>query len=268
MDPLTKVAADLAEEWKVRFGQALEPLIGAAVLFDVLEPAKPDWNSPSLCWKQQFSGGPDVAHYVAAPERTWTALAAQVLEAAGLDAAGDDEAQSTYIELLSQSAAGLAQRLTARVGQEVLCIESAIVDPASYEGLWIPVRIVAPVPGLEPVYVSANQGLLDLWHAREPQEPEAPEAPQAPAQYGTLDLLLDVELPVSVSFGRASLRIKDVLKLTTGSVVELDRAVTEPVDVVVNNCVVARGEVVVIEGNYGVRIAQILSREERIRSVS
>jgi len=82
-----------------------------------------------------------------------------------------------------------------------------------------------------------------------------------------LDVLLEVELPVCVSFGRAQLPLRDVLKLTSGSIVELNRTITEPVDVIVNNCVIARGEVVVIEGNYGVRIQQIVSREERLRTL-
>jgi flagellar motor switch protein FliN/FliY len=82
-----------------------------------------------------------------------------------------------------------------------------------------------------------------------------------------MDVLLDVELTVSLSFGRTQLPIKDVLRLTTGSIVELNRSLNEPVDVVVNNCVVARGEVVVVEGNYGVRIHQIVSRQDRLRSV-
>ena len=73
----------------------------------------------------------------------------------------------------------------------------------------------------------------------------------------TMELLLDVELPVSISFGRTQLPLKEALKLTTGSIVELNRTVTEPVDIIVNNCVIARGDVVVIEGNYGVRIREI-----------
>jgi flagellar motor switch protein FliN/FliY len=72
---------------------------------------------------------------------------------------------------------------------------------------------------------------------------------------------------VSVSFGRAQLALKDVIKLTTGSIVELNRAVTEPVDVIVNNCVIARGEVVVVEGNFGIRIRQVISRQERLRTL-
>jgi flagellar motor switch protein FliN/FliY len=83
-----------------------------------------------------------------------------------------------------------------------------------------------------------------------------------------MDLLMDVEMPVSVSFGRAQLPLKDVIKLTTGSIVELNRNVRDPVEVIINNCVIARGEVVVVEGNYGIRILQIVSRAERIRSLN
>ncbi len=83
----------------------------------------------------------------------------------------------------------------------------------------------------------------------------------------TLDLLLEVELSIGVSFGRTQMRLKEALKLTTGSIVELNRSVTEPVEIIVNNCVIARGEVVVVDGNYGVRILEIISREERLRTL-
>jgi flagellar motor switch protein FliN/FliY len=83
-----------------------------------------------------------------------------------------------------------------------------------------------------------------------------------------MDLLLDVELPVSVSFGRAQLLLKDVIKLTTGSIIELNRSISEPVDVIVNNCVIARGEVVVVEGNFGVRVHEVVSRQERLRTLT
>jgi flagellar motor switch protein FliN/FliY len=89
-----------------------------------------------------------------------------------------------------------------------------------------------------------------------------------PANSRTFELLLDVELPVSVSFGRAQVPLKDVLKLTTGSIVELNRSILEPVEVIVNNCVIARGEVVVVEGNFGVRVHQVISRQERLRTLN
>ena len=80
---------------------------------------------------------------------------------------------------------------------------------------------------------------------------------------GEMDIL-DVELPVTVSIGGTQLPLREVLKLTTGSIVELDRLITDPVDILVNKCIIARGEVVVIEGNYGVRILQVVSRSERL----
>jgi len=83
----------------------------------------------------------------------------------------------------------------------------------------------------------------------------------------TLDVLLDVELPVSVSFGRAQLALEDVLKLDSGSIIELNRTVDEPVEIILNNCVIARGKVVVVDGNYGVKIEQIASRKERLETI-
>jgi flagellar motor switch protein FliN/FliY len=78
---------------------------------------------------------------------------------------------------------------------------------------------------------------------------------------------MGVELPVSVSFGRVHLPLKEVLKLTAGSIIELNRTVDELVEVIVNNCVVARGEVVMVEGNYGVHIKQIMSRQQRMENL-
>ncbi len=95
--------------------------------------------------------------------------------------------------------------------------------------------------------------------------PEMNQTPEGPVRnLETLDLLLDVELPVSVLFGKAQIPLQQVLRWTTGSIVELECGVNEPVDVVVNNCVIARGEVVVVDGNYGVRVQEIVSRAKRM----
>jgi flagellar motor switch protein FliN/FliY len=97
-------------------------------------------------------------------------------------------------------------------------------------------------------------------------EPEwkSDEATAANGASAGLDVLLDVELPLSISFGRTYLPIRDVLKLSTGSIIELNCPANESVEVIVNNCTIARGEVVVVEGNYGVRIDEIISRRERL----
>jgi flagellar motor switch protein FliN len=82
-----------------------------------------------------------------------------------------------------------------------------------------------------------------------------------------LNMLLDIPLQVTVELGRTSRSVKEVLELTSGSVIELDKLAGEPVDILVNNRLIAKGEVVVIEENFGVRITDILSQKERIKKL-
>ena len=84
----------------------------------------------------------------------------------------------------------------------------------------------------------------------------------------TLDGLLDIELPITVRLGSAQMSLGDVIGLNAGSLVEFDRASEEPVEVLVNGRVVARGEMVMVQGNYGVRITEISSCRERLETSS
>lgn len=79
-----------------------------------------------------------------------------------------------------------------------------------------------------------------------------------------LDLLMDIPLEISVELGRVRMLVRDVVELGTGSIVEIEKSAGEPVDVLVNGRPVARGEVVVIEDNFGVRITEILSPHDRL----
>ncbi len=87
--------------------------------------------------------------------------------------------------------------------------------------------------------------------------------PAAAASAAPLDMLMDVPLKISVELGRTQLTVKEVLALQHGSVVELDRLAGEPVDVLVNDRLVARGEVVVIEDRFGIRITETVSPAKR-----
>lgn len=84
----------------------------------------------------------------------------------------------------------------------------------------------------------------------------------------SLEILMDIPLEISVELGRVKMLVKDVVELGSGSIVEIDKAAGEPVDVMVNGRLVARGEVVVIEDNFGVRITEILSPSERLMRLS
>lgn len=81
-----------------------------------------------------------------------------------------------------------------------------------------------------------------------------------------LDLLLDIELPVTIRFGRTQMTLNELIDLNRGSVIDFGQNADEPVEVLVNGRVVARGEAVMVKGNYGVRISQIESRRERMEA--
>lgn len=89
--------------------------------------------------------------------------------------------------------------------------------------------------------------------------------------YATLDpkleLLYDLSLPVSIELGRTNMLIRDILKLGRGSVIEFDKLVSEPVDILVNGKKVAAGEVVVVDKHFGIRITTLVDPSERIKGI-
>lgn len=84
----------------------------------------------------------------------------------------------------------------------------------------------------------------------------------------SIDMLLDVSLPISIELGRTKMSISDILALGPGSVVELNKLAGEPVEVLVNQKTVAFGEVVVVDENFGVRITQLMSPADRMKSLT
>ena len=84
----------------------------------------------------------------------------------------------------------------------------------------------------------------------------------------SLDLILDIPLTVTVELGRSKMLINDLLQLGQGSVIELTKLVGEPLEVLVNNKLVARGEVVVVNEKFGVRLTNIVTPMERVQSLT
>ena len=261
----------LLDQWTAAFAQAIASMIGDTPHI-AAGAGEETASAPDLLWWQQgFSIGDAAKFWVGAPADSWKSIGNEILKSAGIDDGDEESIKSTYREILSQSLSGVAQALSSRARKEISCTTGAENPPDD--------------PKCTPIQVDLNGSSLKLFAAFTAElaappavtEPAAPKAQAAaarsnaaaePAGYPKgLDRLLDVELPVSVSFGRAEVAIKDVIKLTTGSIVELNRTVSEPVDVIVNNVVIARGEVVVVEGNFGVRIKHVISRQERIQTL-
>jgi flagellar motor switch protein FliN/FliY len=113
-------------------------------------------------------------------------------------------------------------------------------------------------PGMEPIPPTAHYQQLQLSEF-------GPGAPYAAGQQN-LNLLYDVPVPITVVLGRSVMRIQEVLGLQPGSVVTLDRNDGEPVDLLIKDKLIAQGEVVVIDGNYGIKITRIVDAERRLEA--
>jgi flagellar motor switch protein FliN/FliY len=228
-----------------------------------------------LFWKQPFSNG--VSGWLGGPEAVWMEVGVKTLTAAGIDDADPSTAKSTFVEILNQAFSALTRSISNWTKHEIACGAGSEADSAPDGLAWVglEISIGSEVPAqvqiafedelAQTIGATAAADIMD----QESQARPAPArtAPRPAGTPNTLDLLLDVELPVSVSFGRSQLPLKDVIKLTTGSIIELNRSISEPVEIIVNNCVIARGEVVVVEGNFGVRIHEVISRQERLRTL-
>ncbi|MBT6346552.1 MAG: flagellar motor switch protein FliN [Nitrospina sp.] len=97
---------------------------------------------------------------------------------------------------------------------------------------------------------------------------DAGETSVSSGETKSLDLILDIPLTVTVELGRSKMLINDLLQLGQGSVIELTKLVGEPLEVLVNQKLVARGEVVVVNEKFGVRLTDIVSPMERVQSLS
>ncbi len=234
-------------------------------------------DADALWWEQPFQPLPGLTLWVGAPTAVWEHAGSITLTAAGLDNVAPAEVRNTWFEILGQSLSVMARSLGAVFGREITC-DAGVERPAGEIGGWASVTLRFPNVDLPPLAIALGSRLLGMLasppeteserHETADAPPPAPaEAPLPLSNSRTMDLLLDVDLPVSISFGKTQLALKDVLKLTTGSIVELNRGVNDQVEVLVNQCLIARGEVVVVEGNYGVRIQQIASRQDRLRSM-
>jgi flagellar motor switch protein FliN len=272
-----------AEEWTALLGTVLESLAGdrpklactAAAEGAALAATSDEiagQHGAMLWWQYRFPLPGEPSTWIGAPRNAWTQLATRVLGAAGVE--DDSQARETYLEVLQQSLGELSRSAGRRWSRSLDCSgNEASAGPEAAE--FYLVEAAYPDAAIPPLIVAVTGAPQDPPADADIPADTAPAGGSAvadpvsqPAQRSrTFNLLMAVELPVSVSFGHVQLPLKDVLKLTAGSIIELNRTVDEPVEVIVNNCVVARGEVVVVEGNYGVRIHQIMTRQERMETL-
>ena len=128
-------------------------------------------------------------------------------------------------------------------------------------------KIVAPPPDPTPAPKPETQATAGVPQAAPVQFESLTQEGAPTSAPPNLDLIMDIGLDIRVELGRTNMKIRDVLNLGGGSVVELDKLAGEPVDLLVNDVIFAKGEVVVIDENFGVRITDILTLQERIKTL-
>lgn len=127
---------------------------------------------------------------------------------------------------------------------------------------------------------------MDDWGAAMAEQAQSDASPLASAQstaasvfkdfaggaagttHNDIEFILDIPVQLTVELGRAKIAIKNLLQLAQGSVVELDGLAGEPMDVLVNGCLIAQGEVVVVNDKFGIRLTDVISPAERIRKLN
>ncbi len=251
--------------WSQEFTRAVEMFSGIVPVVSCARASSPaiaSLDSPSLSWwKQSFEGSAMFTTWIAAEISTCSAFGA----AAGSEG---EEAQNLFVEMIGQAQQGAATVTSTGFPKPIRCTEGRAEHPVSFDGLVVfAIAIRFGDRELEPLLYfiepSAGTVLLPSIPAKETHSVQKYEAEPVVAS-PMLDRLMKLELPLSVSMGRAVMPIGDVLRITSGSMIELDRRADDLVELIVHGTVVARGEVVTVKGNYGVRIKEIISKDDRM----
>jgi flagellar motor switch protein FliN len=232
---------------------------GLDELFAEAEPGHPPvtWaprpaestRSDFLWWSCELSVDPACRFFAGAAEQTWRELRR---------AEDPEEDQFAPLARLMERAA------RSRFGLEVACTGKGLSKEPPEDWIAVTVDLGISIPTME--FVLSPELAVALGGT-----PETSEAAVWPAEeragsnsieshsmdLDSVEMLMDVEIPVSVSLGRRQMRMKDLLGLTRGSIVELDQDLGDEVEIRANNRVIALGEVVAVDGNYGVRILKM-----------
>jgi flagellar motor switch protein FliN len=234
VNPSIKNLLDVfAKELKVELSQGHSGTT-SVTLSASAEPALSDF----IWWSSGLSFDPSSRILLGASPETWEKLFAA------------DELAARITTLLEQTA-------RSRFGSEVTCVEAERADAPPPEWTSLPLTITREPDADVVIHFSVSPDLEAALGASSRDEQEKNAESPANAGMNLAEILMDVTMPVSVSLGRTKMYMKDLLHLTNGSIVELDQDLGEEVEIRVNNCVLAYGEVVAVDGNYAVRILRM-----------
>ncbi|BCS33524.1 hypothetical protein TBR22_A27510 [Luteitalea sp. TBR-22] len=258
----------LLDALATNLGESLGAMTGTAVrTMPTVGGATVDWQVPV-----QVGGSAVGTVWVGLSQDGATQLVAAILGDPSL--VTDADIVDTLKELLGQAAGahvhGEGKGLTLTVDAPGPGATPLMPDAQYYDlmvGAADPIRLVAwgrTIAGLAPEPARPAAAAM-------PAPPAAPPAPVPVAAAmpppRNLDVVLDIELPITVRFGETQMTLENLARLGPGSMIDLARSPDDPVDLLVNGHLVARGQVVVVSGCYGVRVNEVVSPADRLRSL-
>lgn len=266
----------LLERWTSALADAIESMTSRRPEVAWQTASESGTFEPAPVWRElsfDFSS-PGPAMWLGASVADARALGSLLLTEAGVDDADGDLQEDTYAEVVNQAFSVLARALTERLGKEV---RVGALAPASQEPPQtgrFPLAITHPgtptirgvlglgdqfLAALETVFAASAQANADPAVDRKSATAVAAEPK------GILALLLNIDLSVRIALARTLLPVSDVLRLTTGAIVELHQPIEDPAELIVNDHLLARGRIVVTGGSYGFEVTDLLDRGQMVR---
>ena len=241
-------------------------IFSGALFNAVMQAAGPAWKVANaaeewaegerVCVKLTLEDGLNGEVLLELQQATAAMLAAKLLgKAAKKFGAAQTDA---LVKMIASAGQALAEALGERYG--AFQVKASAMTAEAFENATVLHFAAADEVGESfAVRMSLGAGLAEmLRHRADAKDDAVVESETKPAvEHVNLDLVMDVELNVTLRFGQRLLTLREVLDLTSGSVIELDRQVEEPVELLLEGKVIARGEAVVIDGNYGLRVTDV-----------
>lgn len=249
-----RTARPFADALAESLGESLTHKLGSPWALKCMdEAAAAKRPEAAVHYRLRAAGGLQGECFVVLDQAQAAGLGSQLLQQ---DAAAFNEQQGEALaEVIVAAMEGLRAALAAQFGGVTFQVDR-VEDVRLEEMLFVSLAASGGDEVDSPVLLYFNDALLTSLSSSNAGKPSA-KAKKGAIDPTNLQLVMDVELNVSLRFGQCQLPLRDVLDLASGSVIELDRDVDDPVELLLDGKVIARGEAVIVDGNYGLRVTEI-----------
>ncbi len=249
--------------WLTEFSRAIETVTGQQpdLKFSRTDTVSIPQTASALWLKQVLSGESEFEIWIGAEEATWTELGTS---------SGDgtpDGLRSTYLELVKEAQQKAAASISAELPTAVRCGTAETSSAADFEPVSFFICDLEFIDkDRSPIVVAVEKKALKVLEPALQRKAENALAVSNSKNVATSDFrrIASLSLPVSVSLGSARLELNKVLQARAGSVISLAKDTSDLMELLVDGVIVARGELVVVKGNYGFRVKQIVTQSQRI----